>query len=185
MINSMHKALFLDRDGVINKDYGYVYTRDTFHFVDGMMDAVLKFQECGYLIFVITNQSGIGRGLYSHKQFGELTEWMVEQFLRYGVCITKTYYSPYHPEYGLGRYKRDSYCRKPHPGMICQAVAEYGVDLSQSILIGDKESDIEAGLYAGVKTTVLLVHSNDYSSSKADICVKNFNELFEKLGMRN
>jgi D-glycero-D-manno-heptose 1,7-bisphosphate phosphatase len=151
------KALFLDRDGVINVDHGYVYKLEDFQFVDGIFELCRKAISSGYLIFVITNQAGIGRGYYSTADFDSLTKQMCEEFLAQGVLICKVYYSPFHSIHGVGKYKKDDESRKPRPGMIYQAVNEFGIDLNKSVLIGDKYTDIEAGQNAGVRTNILYI----------------------------
>ncbi len=108
------------------------------------------------MLIIITNQAGIGRGYYSEEDFCILNEWMLTQFANKGVHISKVYYSPFHPEHGIGKYKRESFYRKPNSGMILQAQKEFDIDLAKSILVGDKESDIEAGINAGVKVNVLV-----------------------------
>lgn len=143
-------ALFLDRDGVINVDHGYVFKKEQFLFIDGIFDLCRKAIDLRYLIFVITNQAGIGRDYYSLQEFNILTAWMCDRFLSNGIKIQKVYFCPDHPDYGIGEYKRQSDFRKPGPGMILQAAREYNLDLASSILVGDKITDIQAGLAAGV-----------------------------------
>jgi len=155
-----NKALFLDRDGVINVDHGYVCKSDDFQFIDGVFELCRLAIEKGYLIFVITNQAGIGRGYYSVADFDCLTKWMCEEFAAQGILISKVYYSPFHSIHGLGKYKKDDESRKPRPGMIHQAVKEFGIDLSGSVLVGDKYSDIQAGKNAGVRTNILYIGSS-------------------------
>ena len=128
------KALFLDRDGVINVDMGYVHKVTDFHFINGIFSLCQKAIFKDYLIIVITNQAGIGRGIYTLDHFNILTEWMCETFLANNILITKVYQSPFHPIYGLGDYKRDHEMRKPRPGMINKAQVEYGLDLGNSVL---------------------------------------------------
>jgi D-glycero-D-manno-heptose 1,7-bisphosphate phosphatase len=149
-------ALFLDRDGVINIDHAYVCTQKQFEFIEGIFELCSYAKKLGYLIFVITNQAGIGRGLYTEQTFLELTDWMCGVFETRGIEIDQVYFCPFHPEYGLGKYKADSSFRKPEPGMIFQAAEDFDVDLKNSILVGDKESDIQAGLAAGVGCNVLF-----------------------------
>jgi D-glycero-D-manno-heptose 1,7-bisphosphate phosphatase len=148
-------ALFLDRDGVINIDYGYVYKKENFKFVEGIFELCRTAKWLGYSIFVITNQAGIGRGYYTEQDFLNLNDWMCEVFIENGVVIEKVYFCPSHAEHGLGMYKIDSPFRKPGPGMILQAAEEYGIDLSRSVLVGDKETDIQAGIIAGVGCNLL------------------------------
>ncbi len=154
-MKAQRRALFLDRDGVINVDHGYVCRREVFEFVDGIFDLCRRATDLDYLIFVITNQAGIGRGYFTEQQFHDLTEWMRAEFLARQVKIAGVYFCPFHPEYGVGDYKRESDFRKPGPGMILQAAREHALDLAQSVLLGDKESDIAAGVAAGVGRNVL------------------------------
>jgi D-glycero-D-manno-heptose 1,7-bisphosphate phosphatase len=151
----MRRALFLDRDGVINVDRGYVYRPDEFEFVDGIFDLCLKASQLGYLIVVVTNQAGIGRGYYTEENFVEISDWMCAEFRARGVSIAKVYHCPFHPEHGVGMYRRNSADRKPGPGMILRAAHDLSVDLSRSILVGDRETDIEAGVAAGVGCNLL------------------------------
>lgn len=154
-----HRALFLDRDGVINIDRDYVHRREQVEFIDGIFELCRHARALGYLIFVITNQAGIGRGYYTEQDFLKLTHWMNRVFNAEGIVIDKTYFCPFHPEFGIGKYKMDSPFRKPRPGMILQASKEFGVDLAKSVLIGDKETDIQAGISAGVGTNLLYCPS--------------------------
>lgn len=149
-------AVFLDRDGVINVNHGYVHTRETFDFIKGIFDVVRRAIEPNYTVVVITNQSGIGRGYYTERQFHRLTDWMCEQFSEAGAPIERVYFSPYHPTAGIGQFLKDGSFQKPHPGMILQAQKELAIDLSYSVLIGDKISDIQAGNAAGVGTNLLF-----------------------------
>lgn len=146
-------ALFLDRDGVINIDRGYVHKPEEVEFFDGIFELCLTAQSFGYLIIIITNQAGIARGLYSEQDFLCLTEWMNDVFKNNGIVIDRLYYCPFHPEHGISQYKVDSINRKPGPGMILQAERDFDLDLGKSVLVGDKESDIQAGIAAGVAIT--------------------------------
>jgi D-glycero-D-manno-heptose 1,7-bisphosphate phosphatase len=148
-------AIFLDRDGVINHNYGYVYKQESFDFIDGIFDIALHAHKSKYKLIIITNQAGIGRGYYTEEQFHRLTAWMCDQFSAAGSHIDHVYYSPCHPTAGIGKYLKDDYSRKPNPGMILQAQKDFSIDLGSSILIGDKVSDIQAGITAGVGTNLL------------------------------
>lgn len=150
MISSGNQALFLDRDGVINHDSGYTSDVENFYFIDGIFDVCRAARRLGYLLIVVTNQAGIGRGYYSEKDFSVLTKWMCEQFESEGAPITDVFYCPFHPVYGIGDYKSDSFDRKPNPGMLLQAAKIYNLDLKRSVMIGDKSSDMQAALNAGV-----------------------------------
>jgi D-glycero-D-manno-heptose 1,7-bisphosphate phosphatase len=149
-------ALFLDRDGVINVDHGYVHTPDKFDFLPSIFELVAAAKQAGYLVVVVTNQAGIGRGYYNEAHFLMLTDWMKARFVENGGQIDAVYFSPYHPEHGVGQYLRDSDCRKPAPGMLLQGERDLNIDLQRSILIGDKFSDMAAGRAAGVGTLLYL-----------------------------
>lgn len=150
------RALFLDRDGVINLDHGYVHRPDQFDFKPGIFDLVRSANQSAYLVIIVTNQAGIGRGLYSEQDFLDLTQWMKEEFSRHGAQIDAVYFCPFHPTEGIGHYRQDSPLRKPNPGMLLQAAEDHGIDLSQSMMIGDKISDMEAGARAKIGRLLLL-----------------------------
>ncbi|PKF54337.1 D-glycero-beta-D-manno-heptose-1,7-bisphosphate 7-phosphatase [Alteromonadales bacterium alter-6D02] len=150
------KAVFLDRDGVINIDTGYVSHSDDFEFIEGVIEACQKIKDMGYQLIVITNQSGIARGYFSEDDFMTLTEWMDWSFADKGVELDGIYYCPHHPEKGIGQYKQVCECRKPAPGMINSAKEFLKLDLEQSYLVGDKLSDIQAGKAAGIGTNILV-----------------------------
>ncbi|MDR1329723.1 MAG: HAD family hydrolase, partial [Oscillospiraceae bacterium] len=143
-IGNMSRAVFLDRDGVVNEDGGYIYKREDFRFLNGIFDFCRAARARGYLLFIITNQAGIARGYFTEEDYRALTEWMLDKFAEQGIQIKKVYHCPYHPEHGVGRYKKDSFDRKPNPGMIFRAQREFNINLWSSVLIGDKDSDINA-----------------------------------------
>jgi len=160
------KALFLDRDGVINVDLGYVHSPLDFCFLPGIFDVCRTAQALSYLVIVVTNQAGIARGYYSESEFLELTEWMTARFGQEGIHISRVYYCPYHPVHGVGRYKADSPDRKPHPGMLFRAKADFDLDLASSVLIGDKLSDIRAAEAAGIGTRILLQSETNHGKAR-------------------
>jgi len=143
-------ALFLDRDGIINHDDGYVSRIEDFRFVDGIMQLGRCAQRLGFELIVVTNQSGLARGLYDVADVVALHTWMLSQFANEGVMIRAIYYSPYHPEGTVERYRRESSCRKPGPGMLKQAATEHGLDLARSVMVGDKTTDLRAAHAAGL-----------------------------------
>jgi D-glycero-D-manno-heptose 1,7-bisphosphate phosphatase len=149
-------ALFLDRDGVVNVDYGHVQNPADFHFVDGIIELCVAANKAGYLTVIVTNQAGIARGYYSELQMSALHEWMRQEIGKKGAVIDAIYHCPFHPDAVIEELRVDSYNRKPNPGMILQAAEELGLDLGSSILIGDKDTDIEAGMRAGVGKLILL-----------------------------
>lgn len=139
------KALFLDRDGTINVERNYVSKIKDFKFQPGIFELIKGYQQEGFLIFVVTNQSGIARGYYSEQDFQVLNNWMLEQFRNKGIKVSEVYYCPHHPEItGICS------CRKPLPGMILKAIKDYNISPKDSVLIGDKKRDILAGQNAGI-----------------------------------
>jgi len=177
----MAKALFLDRDGVLNVDKGYVSQIDDFEFISGVFDVLRQAQEQGYSLFIITNQSGIARGLYTETDYHRLTEWMLGQFANESITISKVYYCPYHSEGTIPEFTQASNLRKPNPGMLLLAQQEHELSLEESMLIGDKETDIEAGTRAGVATTILVCAESE-RETKADHRVTSITELPQLLG---
>jgi len=170
-------AVFLDRDGVINRETDYVHTVDGFHFIEGVIDACLELTRAGYRLIVITNQAGIARSYYTEDDFHHLTKWMLHEFTQQGVEIDGVYYCPHHPVHGVGDYRRSCNCRKPAPGMILRAAQEHSLDLPHSILIGDKATDIEAGRAAGVGCCVLVLTGHPVNSEDLDKADAVFDDL--------
>lgn len=150
------RALFLDRDGVINEDDGYVHSASGTRWIPGIFALCRAAVDAGYLIVVVTNQAGIARGLYTDAQFRDYTRWMHEAFAGRGVPIAATYYCPHHPTAGLHEARIVCECRKPAPGMFLAACAALGIDAAASMHVGDKASDLEAARAAGVATRLLL-----------------------------
>jgi len=181
----MNKAMFLDRDGVINEDLGYVYKHDDFRFIDGIFKFCRTAREMGYLLIVTTNQAGIARGYYTEDDFDRLNEWMLGEFAVQGVQVDKVYYCPYCPDNGIGEYRRESNERKPSPGMLLKARDEFDIDLAQSVLVGDKDSDIEAGRRAGVGKLFVLKGKYEVSCCPPAVAVTGFEQLTSLLQDRD
>lgn len=137
------KAVFLDRDGIINTDYGHVHTVEAFEFTDFIFPLCRRYQSEGYLLIVITNQAGIGKGLYTENEFEILNTYMLKEFEKQGISIAKVYHCPHSPE-------EHCLCRKPKPGLFLQAIRELNLDASRCIAIGDKMTDLEAAQAAGI-----------------------------------
>jgi len=141
----MKKALFIDRDGVINVDKGHVYRSRDFEFNEEILELCRQDLADVFMILVITNQAGIAKGIYTEADFLRLTDWMLEQFQNEGVTISKVYYCPHHPD-----VTGPCECRKPNPGMIRQAIKDFDLNITRCVLIGDKDTDLEAGRRAGI-----------------------------------
>ena len=171
----MKKALFLDRDGVINVEKEYLYKKEDFEFIEGIFELCRYYQDLGYLIFIVTNQSGIARKFYTQEDFAKLTQWMLEAFEKEGIHITKVYHCPHHPE-----ISGECDCRKPKPGMLLEAADEFDVDLKNSIMIGDKERDIEAAHNAGLRESYLFDEFGKVKKSKATKIIKKLDEIWKE-----
>jgi len=167
----MDKALFLDRDGVINVEKDYVYRVEDFEFMPGIFELCAAARALGFQLVVITNQAGIGRGYYGEDDFQALTGWMLERFRERSIDFARIYHCPHHPTAGVGDYRRESFDRKPNPGMILRAREELGLDLSRSVLLGDKDSDIGAGRAAGVRHLLKLANAREPGAAEDAVIV--------------
>ena len=165
------KTIFLDRDGVINKDINYLHKIDDFEFIDGIFDVCLYFQSLGYKIIIITNQSGISRGYYSHSDYQKVTQWMLDQFQHKNINILDVFHCPHGPDSTCD-------CRKPKPGMFLTAKAKHNTDMEKSWMIGDKERDTIAANSAGIDNTILIrsSHRIDESNSNAKIILDSIQQ---------
>jgi D-glycero-D-manno-heptose 1,7-bisphosphate phosphatase len=157
----VQKAVFLDRDGVINVDKAYVYKQEDFEFCEGVFETLRHFQTQGYRLIVVTNQSGIGRGYYREEDFQTLMRWMKERLLEEGVSIDAIYHCPHAPEEACS-------CRKPKSGMFEKALSEFDIDVSRSWMIGDKISDIQAARSVKIEHTILI---GEGQNNEAKYCV--------------
>jgi D-glycero-D-manno-heptose 1,7-bisphosphate phosphatase len=170
------KVVFIDRDGVINKEVGYLHKIKDFEFIDGVFDACLHFQKLGYSLIIITNQSGIARGYYSKDDFHLVNNWMIDQFENQGVSILDVFFCPHGPESTCD-------CRKPKPGMFNQANDKYNIDMGNSWMIGDKEADIQAANAAGIRNTILVKsgHEIDETNSKSQFIIDSIKHAKTKI----
>lgn len=157
-----NKALFLDRDGVVNYDYGHVYKVDEFTFILKIIDVIRYFKNIGFKIIIVTNQAGIAKGIYSKADFLSLNDWMLEELKKNGAEIDQVYYCPHKNSDGC-------FCRKPHPGMFLKAIDKFSIDPDKSFMIGDKETDLIAARKAGIKNRFLLEKP------------ENLNEIFNSM----
>ena len=165
------KALFLDRDGIINIDHGYVSKIENFTFAEGIFEFLQLFIKKGYLLFIVTNQSGIGRGYYTLDDFKILNQWMLETLKSKNIQIQSVHYCPHAPE-------ENCMCRKPQIGMIQEILEIHNIDLSSSWLIGDKQSDIDLSHNADIKHSIAISQSKildaDYQFSTLSECLSFF-----------
>jgi D-glycero-D-manno-heptose 1,7-bisphosphate phosphatase len=150
------KALFLDRDGVINEEIGYLHKAEDVRFVDGIFSLCRTAQRLGYRLIVVTNQAGIARGYYTAADFEALMAWMRERLLEESITLDAVYHCPFHPTHGVGEYLREHEDRKPGPGMLRRGEREFGLDLTQCVIVGDRCSDIGAANAAGLRQAFLL-----------------------------
>lgn len=178
-------ALFLDRDGVINHEVGYLHRQEDVRWVDGIFPLCRRASELEYRLVVVTNQAGIGRGFYSTDDFETLMRWIAVQFLAEGITLDAVYHCPYHPTHGVGEWRREHEDRKPGPGMLLRAARDLELDLTSSVLVGDRCSDVAAANAAGLRQAFLL------HGTEQDVCpgkyipVGSLNEVVEWLGMNS
>jgi D-glycero-D-manno-heptose 1,7-bisphosphate phosphatase len=166
------KTVFIDRDGVINKEVGYLHKIADFEFIDGVFESCVYLQNLGFNLIIITNQSGIGRGYYTEEDFQTLTAWMLQEFNKNGVKILDVFHCPHSPNDGCD-------CRKPKIAMFEQAENKYGVDKKNSWMIGDKEDDILAANNFGISNTILVEsgHRIDKEKSNAKFVLKSIKDV--------
>ena len=151
--SDMNKAAFFDRDGTLIEDVNYLSNIDQIKILPGIVKLCLDLQKNGYMIMVVTNQSGVARGYYDEKFVEEANIYLGDLFEKYGVFINKFYYCPHHPVSAISsKYNKKCCCRKPEPGMLLQAAEEFDIDLSKSLMFGDKETDLMAGNAVGCKS---------------------------------
>ena len=177
MKNDNIKVIFLDRDGVINKEIGYLHKIKDFSFINGVFKACNYFQSVGYNLIIITNQSGIARGYYKEEDFYRLNKWMLEQFTNHGIKILDIFFCPHHPN-------AECNCRKPKPGMLLEANKKYSIDMKKSWMIGDKEVDVSAANSAGITNTILVKtgHEIDETKSNARFILKSIKDCIGIIG---
>ena len=170
----MQKGLFLDRDGVINVEKNYLYKIEDFEFIDGIFYSLKKIQDLGYKIFIITNQSGIGRNYYTIDDFNKLTSWMIEEFKKNEIIISQVQLCPHGPN-------DNCTCRKPKTGMIDNILKKYDIDLANSWLVGDKSSDIKCAKNAGILNTIQVKtgHKFNDNESEANYICESIKDIYK------
>lgn len=152
----MNKAAFLDKDGTINEDVGYLNHPHQVRLLPGSAEAIKMLNDAGFKVIVISNQSGVARGILSEDMMQSIDKTLQKEVLKGGGYIDGIYYCPHHPEHGIYPYKLECDCRKPHNGLIKKASKKHDIDLKRSFMIGDRLSDIETGRQSGIKTILVL-----------------------------
>ena len=180
----MRKAVFIDRDGVLNEDPGFLHEIDKLKFYPGIIDTLVELSKTDYLIVIVTNQPGIGRGIYSETEYKKFENAYMDELGRISknrIRIDRIYYCPHHPTKGIGKYKTICKCRKPAPGMLKRAAEEYDIDFFHSYMIGDKRSDIQAGKAVGCKTVLVRTgcggKGGDFESVEPDYILDSLAEF--------
>ena len=172
-----NRAVFLDRDGTINVEVQYLSKVEEFRLIPGVPYALQRLKDAGFLLVVVTNQSGIGRGLYDEAALQAIHDRMHEELGGFGITIDACYFCPHHPEHAKGDYRIECSCRKPLPGMLQQAALDLDIDLSRSYMIGDKLGDIEAGLNAGCTSLMVKTGYGAAEASRLPAGVPAYEEL--------
>jgi len=179
----MIKAIFVDRDGTVNVDKGYVYKPEDFELIPGVIEALKKLTDQGILTYIVTNQSGIARGYYTEQQFDALTRYMLCVFEREAIKIEKVLYCPHHVNGTIPKYTKSCLCRKPGTKLIEKVMTENNFNIGEVVLVGDKNSDIEAGRRLNMKTYLVKTGygKHEEASTKATFVTENLNSAVEHI----
>lgn len=176
----MVKAIILDRDGIINVEKDYLHRIEDFEFEEGAKEGLKILSSLGYILVVVTNQSGIARGYYTEEDLVILNEYIKKILLKDGVEIKAFYYCPHHLEKGIGKYRIDCNCRKPKTGMLDEAVKDFDIDRESSFMVGDNISDIKAGLNAKIQPILVKTgHGLEHVEEVDRLGIKAFNSLYD------
>ena len=165
----MNKAIFFDRDGVLNEEVGYLFEIEKFKWIDGAKETIKLCNEKNFLAVVVTNQSGVARNFYTEDDVKKIHDFMQEELKKIDARIDAFYYCPHHPEGVVEKYKKICDCRKPKPGMILQAAKDFDIDLKNSILFGDSQRDLDAAKNAGLKAGIFFGGGNLFDLAKSQI----------------
>lgn len=164
-----NKAIFLDRDGTINIDKNYLYKIEEFEFEEKAIEGLKKFCELGFILIIITNQSGLARGFYKSSDLKKLHNWMINELKRNGVKIKKIYYCPHLPDANVNKYKKDCKCRKPKTFLFNKAIKRFNIDPNVSYAVGDKIRDLEICYQSNIKGFLISNNENDYKYSNIKV----------------
>lgn len=177
------KVVFLDRDGTINKEINYLYKKENFEFIPKAPEAIKLFHDLGYKVIVITNQAGVARGLYTEKDIEVLHRYIDDLLSEKDTYMDAYYYCPHHPEGIIKKYSFVCDCRKPKAGLINKVIKDYNVDLKNSLMIGDKEIDIQTGKSSGIGKNILVRsgHKIEENNTQADMIFDNIYEVANSL----
>lgn len=177
MTDASSPALFLDRDGVINQEIGYLHRPEDVRWVDGIFPLARTARALGHRLVVVTNQSGIARGLYTTAEFESLMGWIGAEFQAQGAPLDAVYHCPYHPVHGIGAWRREHEDRKPGPGMLLRAARDLGLDLGRSVMVGDRCSDVAAANAAGLRQAFLMLGTEPQACAGSAISVRRLEEV--------
>ncbi len=175
--NPLRRAVFLDRDGTINVEKDYLHRVEDFEFIPGAPEAISHLNDAGFVVLVVSNQAGIARGYFEPRAVEALHEHLQSELVYFGAHIDGFYFCPHHPTEGQGEYRQECDCRKGKPGLLLQAAEEHGIDLAQSYMVGDKASDIEAGVAAGCTPLLVLTGYGSQASEEVAGKVTRFADL--------
>ncbi len=168
-MKTKNRAVFLDRDGTINEEVGYLRDLKNLRLLPGSAEAMKLLHEHSFKVVIITNQSGVGRGYLTEEKVEEIHEEMRAQLWGKGAQLDAIYYCPHHPTQGRGKYRENCWCRKPNPGMLEKAARELKLDLPRCYVVGDKLIDLQAGLRVGCRTVLVLTgYGKEYSDEKGE-----------------
>ncbi|HET6421259.1 MAG TPA: D-glycero-beta-D-manno-heptose 1,7-bisphosphate 7-phosphatase [Geobacteraceae bacterium] len=179
MAEGKNRAVFLDRDGTINVEKGYVHKIEDFEFIPGVPQAVRLLRDAGFLVIVVTNQSGVARGYYPLGAVHTLHRHMDAELAKHGAAVDAYYICPHHPEGEEQGYSMACGCRKPHPGMLMEAAKDFSIDLASSYMIGDHASDVEAAVRAGCRPVFVTTGHGRDESARVPEGVPRFGSLPE------
>ena len=171
------RALFLDRDGVVNVEVGYLYRPEEVRFVDGIFPLCRTAMKLGYRLIVVTNQAGIARGYYTEADFHTLMAFIQAELRAEQIELDAVYHCPFHPEHGVGQYKREHEDRKPGTGMLRRGARQFDLSLAESVMIGDRCSDIAAANAAGLRQAFLISGTEQLTCSGQYLPVDSLAEV--------